>query len=73
MVDLEVKTMAMSNPELRRQLEEHEELNRQVDALNRRRVRTPQEEMERTRLSKQKLASKDRIAGMVARLRKNVG
>jgi hypothetical protein len=46
-------------------------LDRQVDALNKRRTLTPTEEQERKRLSKLKLASKDQIAERVARLKKD--
>jgi uncharacterized protein YdcH (DUF465 family) len=66
MDEKEVTRFAEKDAELRRLLAEHEELDRQVDALNKRHVRTPAEEMERKRLSKMKLASKDRIAQIVA-------
>jgi len=67
MADKELAHLAATAPELRRLLDEHRELNRQVDALNKRRVRTAVEEAERKRLSKLKLANKDRIAQIVAK------
>jgi uncharacterized protein YdcH (DUF465 family) len=70
MEDLELNKLAEQDPELRRLLAEHKELDRRVDELNQRRVRTPAEEQERKRLSKLKLASKDKIAALVARARK---
>ncbi len=73
MEDLEVKKLAENHPELSNLLTEHKKLNRRVDALNRRRVCTPSEEMERKQLSKKKLASKDSIMKLVARLKANAG
>ena len=67
MEDKDLAQLAAKDPELRRLLDEHQELNRQVDALNKRRVRTSVEEAERKRLSKLKLANKDRIAQIVAK------
>ncbi len=65
----ELQDLAKRSPELQRLLDEHRKLDEQTDALSRRRVRTPAEEMERKRLSKMKLASKDKIARMVAQLK----
>jgi uncharacterized protein YdcH (DUF465 family) len=73
MNDKELAARAENDVELRRLLAEHQELDRQVDALNRRHVRTPAEELERKRLSKLKLASKDRIAQIVARRPQDAG
>jgi uncharacterized protein YdcH (DUF465 family) len=64
----QVERLAAENPELQRLLDEHRTLDARVDALNRRRVRTPQEEMERKQLSKQKLAGKDRMARLIAKM-----
>jgi uncharacterized protein YdcH (DUF465 family) len=71
MNDQEFKQLAERDPELRRLMEQHQALDRQVDALNKRRTLTPTEEQERKRLSKLKLASKDQIAERVARLKKD--
>jgi uncharacterized protein YdcH (DUF465 family) len=71
MNDQEFKQLAERDPELRRLMEQHQALDRQVDALNKRRTLTPIEEQERKRLSKLKLASKDQIAERVARLKKD--
>lgn len=68
--DPEIKRLAENNEELRRLLDEHTELDRRVTVIDRRHVRTPAEEMERKRLSKLKLANRDRISQMVARLKK---
>lgn len=69
MMDQEVAQLAEKNPDLRKLLDQHQRLDARVDALNKRRVRTSAEELERKQLAKEKLASRDQIARQVARLK----
>jgi len=69
MTDQETLRLAEGNPELRALVDEHQRLDARVDALNKRHVRTSDEETERRHLAKQKLANKDRIARLVVRLK----
>lgn len=65
----ELQELAKKSPELQRLLDEHRLLDERTDALAKRRVRTPAEEMERKQLSKLKLANKDKIARLVAQIK----
>jgi len=67
--DKEIQILAAADPELARLLEEHRKLDRQVGALDKMHVRTPAEDLERKRLSKLKLANRDRIVQLVAKHR----
>lgn len=57
------------DPELKRYMEEHEEFERKLEELNRRIYLTPQEEIERKKLQKLKLAGRDRIEAILAKYR----
>ena len=55
------------DPELRRYYEEHLELEKRLDDLNNRIYLSPEEEVERKRLQKQKLIGKDKIMQILGR------
>jgi uncharacterized protein YdcH (DUF465 family) len=55
------------DPELRRYYEEHLELEKRLDDLNGRIYLSPEEEVERKRLQKQKLIGKDKIMQILGR------
>jgi len=68
--DLEwIQKYIASDPELRRQMEEHEEFERKLEEFNRRIYLTPEEEMERKRVQKLKLAGRDRIEAILRKYR----
>jgi uncharacterized protein len=68
--DLElIQKVIHSDPELKRHVEEHEELERKLDEFNRRLYLSPDEEIERKRLQKKKLAGRDRIEAILAKHR----
>ncbi len=68
--DLElIQKIIPSDPELKRFMEEHEELERKLEAFNRQLYLTPDEEVERKKLQKKKLAGRDRIEAILARYR----
>lgn len=57
------------DPELKRYMEEHEEFERKLEEMNRRLYLTPEEEMERKKIQKLKLAGRDRIEAILAKYR----
>lgn len=57
------------DPELRRYYHEHLELERRLAELQRRHHLTPEEELEKKRIQKMKLAGKDRIMEILGRYR----
>lgn len=56
-------------PELRRYYDEHSDLERQLDAFQHKHYLTPEEEVEKKRLQKLKLAGKDKIMEILSRHR----
>lgn len=64
-----IRQLMGQDEELRRYYEEHLELERQLAELNRRLYLTPQQELEKKRLQKLKLAGKDKIMEILARYR----
>lgn len=64
-----IRTLIDRDPELRRVYEEHLELEKQLAALQHRHFLTPEEEVERKRIQKVKLAGKDRIMEILGRYR----
>lgn len=64
-----IQQLIGQDEELRRYYEEHLELERQLAELNRRLYLTPQQELEKKRLQKLKLAGKDKIVEILARYR----
>ena len=64
-----IGTLLEREPELRRYYEEHVDLERQLVALQHKAYLTPDEEFEKKRLQKLKLAGKDKIMEILARYR----
>ena len=64
-----IGTLLEREPELRRYYEEHVDLERQLGALQHKAYLTPDEEFEKKRLQKLKLAGKDKIMEILARYR----
>ena len=68
--DLElIDRWAGRDPELKRYVEEHREFERQLEEFNRRPYLTAQENLERKRLQKLKLAGRDKIEEILAKYR----
>jgi uncharacterized protein YdcH (DUF465 family) len=68
--DLElVQKVISSDPELKRHMDEHEVFERRLVELNRLLYLTPEEEVERKRIQKLKLAGRDRIEAILAKYR----
>jgi septum formation topological specificity factor MinE len=57
------------DPELKRGMEEHENYERKLEEWNRRVYLPPEEEMERKKIQKLKLAGRDRIEVILAKYR----
>ena len=57
------------DPELKRYVDEHREFERQLEQFNRRPYLTAQEDLERKRLQKLKLAGRDKIEQILAKYR----
>lgn len=63
--DAKMAALIERNPEFRNLVQEHRMLDDQLKELDRKVYLTPDEEMERKRLQKLKLAKKDQIARML--------
>ncbi|TMB60374.1 MAG: DUF465 domain-containing protein [Deltaproteobacteria bacterium] len=64
-----IQTLFEREPELRRYYEEHVDLERRLGAFQQKLYLTPEEEMEKKRLQKLKLAGKDRMMEILSRYR----
>ncbi|MGD9763367.1 MAG: DUF465 domain-containing protein [Candidatus Binatia bacterium] len=64
-----IRSLLGRDPELKRYYEEHLELEKQLSALQHKHFLTPDEELERKRIQKVKLAGKDRIMEILGRYR----
>ena len=64
-----IRTLLEREPELRRYYEEHVDLERRLGAYQQKHYLTPDEEVEKKRLQKLKLAGKDKIMEILARHR----
>ena len=64
-----IRSLLDKDDELRRHYQEHSEFERQLDALNHRARLSSEEEVERKRIQKLKLAGKDRIMQILSRHR----
>jgi len=72
--DLElVQKYIASDPELKRNMDEHDEFERRLAELSRFLYLTPEEEMERKKIQKLKLAGRDRIEVILAKYRSQGG
>ncbi len=68
--DLElIQKYTLSDAELKRCMEDHEKFERQLDEFNRRLYLTPEEEVERKKIQKLKLAGRDRIEAILSKYR----
>ena len=68
--DLElVQRLISSDPELKRHMDEHQEFERKLEEMNRRLFLSPEEEVERKKIQKLKLAGRDRIEAILAKYR----
>jgi uncharacterized protein len=64
-----IRSLLEREPELRRYYEEHVDLERQLGTLQQKLYLTPEEEVEKKRLQKRKLAGKDKIMEILSRHR----
>lgn len=64
-----IRELAPANPELDQLYREHLELEKQLEEFDQRRYLTPEEQVERKRLQKTKLAGRDRIEAILAAYR----
>ncbi len=64
-----IGTLVEQDPELRKYYQEHLDLERQLAGLRHKGVLTPEEDLEKKRIQKVKLAGKDRIMEILARHR----
>jgi hypothetical protein len=64
-----IRSLIHQDDELKRYYEEHLELERQLDAFQHKHYLTPEEDIEKKRLQKIKLAGKDRIMEILGRHR----
>ncbi len=64
-----IHSLVGRDPELKKVYDEHLDLERQLDGLHRKSFLTPEEDLERKRIQKIKLAGKDRIMQILARHR----
>ncbi len=64
-----IRTLLDRDLELRQFYEEHLELEKQLASLDHKHYLTPEEEVERKRIQKTKLAGKDRIMEILGRYR----
>ena len=71
--DLEIiQKYTSSDPELKRYWDNHQEYERKLEDFNRRLYLTPEEEVERKRIQKLKLAGRDRIEAILKKYRLQV-
>ena len=64
-----IRSLLEREPELRRYYEEHVELERRLGTFQQKLYLTPEEEVEKKRLQKLKLAGKDKIMEILSRYR----
>jgi uncharacterized protein len=64
-----IQTLLEREPELRHYYEEHLDLERRLGTFQQKLYLTPEEEVEKKRLQKLKLAGKDKIMEILARYR----
>lgn len=72
MKDQEIsEKLAEENEEFKQLSEEHSELDRKLTELSEKRYLTPEEQMEKKRIKKNKLRRKDMMAGMIKQYKKD--
>jgi uncharacterized protein YdcH (DUF465 family) len=68
--DLEmIQKIIPTNPDLKRYMDEHGEYEEKLAELNRRLYLSPEEEMERKKIQKLKLAGRDKIEAILSQYR----
>ncbi len=68
-----IQQYVSSDPELKRFWDEHEGFERRLEEFNRRLYLTPEEELERNKIQKLKLAGRDQIEKILSKYRSNGG
>ena len=58
-----------SDPELKRCMDNHQEFERKLEEMNRRLYLTPEEEIDRKKIQKLKLAGRDQIEAILSKYR----
>ena len=66
-----VEFLKKENEEFKRLSEEHRNLDGLLDEIDRKHYLTPEEEVERKKIQKQKLSKKDKMAELVREYKKN--
>ncbi|UQZ88647.1 DUF465 domain-containing protein [Deltaproteobacteria bacterium Smac51] len=61
-----IDQLSQENPELKALVDEHQSLESQLDEMNRRPYLSPEDDLERKKIQKAKLAAKDRIHTIIA-------
>jgi uncharacterized protein len=69
----QIRSLLDQVPELRALYDEHVDLKRQLDTLNHKHHLTPEEEVEKKRIQKVKLAGKDRMMAILSTYRAEAG
>ncbi len=69
--ELLIERYIQQDGELKKNVEDHRKLEAALEDYNKRIYLTPQEELEKKKLQKLKLASKDRIYAILAKYRKS--
>jgi len=64
-----IRTLLEREPELRQYYEEHVDLEQRLEVFQQKLYLTPEEELEKKRLQKLKLAGKDKIMSILSRYR----
>lgn len=60
-----IEILKKENEEFRKLYEEHRQLDRMLDEMNKKHYLTPEEEIEKKRMQKEKLYKKDKMAEMI--------
>lgn len=64
-----IEILKKENEEFRKLYEEHRQLDSLLDELNKKHYLTPEEEVEKKRMQKEKLYKKDKMAEMIRQYR----
>jgi len=66
-----IEILKKENEEFRKLYEEHRQLDSILDEMNKKPYLTPEEEIEKKRMQKEKLYKKDKMAEMIRQYRSN--
>jgi len=69
--ELLISKYIKNDDELRKYVEDHKRLEKELEQFNKRVYLTPEEEMEKKKLQKRKLLGKDRIHEILSKYRQN--